>query len=158
MWSADAYEEGLPPARQLGSGGGDKDNPEGPNVEVTLTGGIASVGAQRATLTSDGGRVHAFNAGIGFFAKLQLTGTLSECKVDHIRAGLDAYLNFDIDIDGREQTNQAGEIAISFQFHVQRKKGSGGFFVIWRYPDDGGTDSGKGIRVQVSSANVGEED
>ena len=145
-----------------GKGGGDKDNPEGPNVDVTLTDGITSGiisddgntffdRAQPATLTSDGGRVHAFNAGVGFFATLALNCTAITGEANNT-GGLVDYLNFAI--GQREQLNEAGEIAIGFQFFVQRKKGSGSFQVSWRYPDDKETDAGKGIRVKVSSANV----
>ena len=145
-----------------GKGGGDKDNPEGPNVDVTLTDGITSGiisddgntffdTAQPATLTSDGGRVHAFNAGVGFFATLALNCTAITGEANNIR-GLVDYLDFPI--GDREQLNEAEEIAIGFQFFVQRKKGSGSFQVSWRYPDAAGTDAGKQIRVTVSSANV----
>ncbi len=143
----------------------DKDNHEGPNVDVTLTGGITSGIisddgtfsdiAQRATLGSDGGRVQAFNAGVGFRATIELTGALTACQKENNQERLKDYLNFVI--GEREQRNEAGDFAISFQFYVQRKKRSGQFFVIWRYPDNG-TDAGKGIRVRLSSDNVGAED
>ena len=130
-------------------GGGDKDNPEGPNVEVTLTGSIMTPSPQPATLTSDGGRVNAFNAGIGFLATLGLTGTLTECQMANDTFGLLDYLTQVLD---DQQLNEAGDIQIGFQFFVQRKKGTGQFQVLWR-------DIGVGnIRVQVGSDNVGEQD
>ena len=134
---------------------GDSDNQEGPNVDVTLEGGIISDGAQPATLSSDGGRVSAFNgATVAFFATLALTAPddLSVCQHENTTAGLTDYLTKVLGGPENELNND-GEFTTRFQFSVQRKKGSGKFTVNWRQPTDQ-SDPGRWIRVQLSSDNV----
>ncbi len=146
----------VPDAKGHCHGGGD--NPEGPDVDVTLMGGIMTPEPQPATLSSDGGRVSAFKR--GFFATLGLTAPddLGVCQPENTTTGLADYLTKVLG-EPENRLNEDGEFTIAFQFFVQRKKGSGLFTVNWRQPTDDDVDPpeldpGRNIRVQVSSDNV----
>ncbi len=73
------------------------------------------------------------------------------CEAENDTTGLTDYLTKDLGVL-ENKLNEDGEFTTNFQFAVQRKKRSGQFTVNWRQPSE--PDSGRGIRVQLSSDNV----
>ena len=111
---------------------GDELNPEGADVDVTLTVGITSVGPQRATLGTDGGTLNVFIDGHRFKAALNLTTpvTFPPCRRENIVEGLADFLT----------TSLVDEPGFNFNFQVARNKDISrkhGLTVLWRDRDTG---------------------
>ncbi len=113
--------------------GGDELNPEGPDVDVTLTVGIMSVGPQRATLGTDGGTLNVFIDDRRFKADLNLTTpvTFPPCRSENTDTGLGLADFLTKTLVDDEQPG------FNFNFQVDRNKEISrkhGLKVVW---DDG---------------------
>jgi len=127
----------------------DKLNQEGPDVDVTLTVGIVSVGPQRATLGTDGGTLNVFIDNRRFKAALNLTTpvtTIPPCRSENDPTGLANFLTKTLVDDEQPGFN--------FNFQVDRNKKLSrkhGLKVVWDQPDDAADDPGANILVQLRS-------
>ena len=97
--------------------GDDELNPEGPDVDVTLTVGIMSVGPQRATLGTDGGTLNVFIDDRRFKATLNLTTPVTDvppCRGENTFMDLASFLT-----KALVEDEQPG---FNFNFQVDRNK------------------------------------